>query len=140
MKTVNLRDFYPWYTQDELIEVSDEVAESMAGAERAEHAYYERRRYNKAFYSINLGDGIEHEAIYASPSPEDILGDGLMREQLYAALNALPEKQRKRIFKHYILGISKAEIAKAEGISEKNVRQAIERGLLSLWARLKNYF
>ena len=27
MTTINLKDFYYWYTQDQLIEVSDEVAE-----------------------------------------------------------------------------------------------------------------
>lgn len=26
MTTINLKDFYPWYTHDEYIEVSDEVA------------------------------------------------------------------------------------------------------------------
>ena len=26
MTTINLKDFYPWYTQDEYIEVTDEVA------------------------------------------------------------------------------------------------------------------
>ena len=27
MTTINLKDFYYWYTQDQFIEVSDEVAE-----------------------------------------------------------------------------------------------------------------
>ena len=27
MTTINLKDFYPWYTHDEYIEVSEEVAE-----------------------------------------------------------------------------------------------------------------
>lgn len=27
MATINLKDFYYWYTQDQFIEVSDEVAE-----------------------------------------------------------------------------------------------------------------
>lgn len=29
MTTINLKDFYPWYTQDEYTEVSDEVAEEL---------------------------------------------------------------------------------------------------------------
>lgn len=29
MTTINLKDFYPWYTQNEYTEVSDEVAEEL---------------------------------------------------------------------------------------------------------------
>jgi len=31
MITINLKDFYPWYTQNEYTEVSDEVAEAFGG-------------------------------------------------------------------------------------------------------------
>ena len=66
--------------------------------------------------------------------------DKLMRDALYAALGTLPEKQQIRMYRHYILGMSKYEIARAEGVSEKNVRQAIERGIHTLSGLLKNYF
>lgn len=33
MTTINLKDFYSWYTHDEYIEVSDEVAAEVAAAE-----------------------------------------------------------------------------------------------------------
>ena len=39
MKIINLRDYYPFYTQDTLLEVSDEVAEALAEAERLERNY-----------------------------------------------------------------------------------------------------
>ena len=39
MKIINLRDYYPFYTQDTLLEVSDEVAQAMAEAERLERNY-----------------------------------------------------------------------------------------------------
>ena len=29
MTTINLKDFYPWYTHDEYIEVSEEVADEL---------------------------------------------------------------------------------------------------------------
>ena len=38
-KIINLRDYYPFYTQDTLLEVSDEVAQAMAEAERLERNY-----------------------------------------------------------------------------------------------------
>ena len=42
MTTINLKDFYPWYTQNEYTEVSDEVAEELRANKRYEAAY--RRR------------------------------------------------------------------------------------------------
>lgn len=42
MTTINLKDFYSWYTQDEYMEVSDEVAEELRANKRYEAAY--RRR------------------------------------------------------------------------------------------------
>lgn len=39
MKIINLRDYYPFYTHDTLLEFSDEVAQAMAEAERLERNY-----------------------------------------------------------------------------------------------------
>lgn len=39
MTTINLKDFYYWYTQDQFIEVSDEVAEVFLADARYEMAY-----------------------------------------------------------------------------------------------------
>ena len=51
---------------------------------------------------------------------------------------SLPEtKQARRVYAHYFLGISKADIARAEGIDERAVRKAIERGLRNIEAFLK---
>ena len=94
----------------------------------------------RAYFSLNVGDGIEHEAAHTSMSPQDILKDKFMREQLYAALAILPEKQRKRIYQYYFLGISKSDIARTDGISEKNIRQSIKRGLQRMLEYLKNNF
>ena len=49
MAIINLKDFYYWYLVDELVEVSDEVAEALLTGKRAEAAYMERVRYNKAY-------------------------------------------------------------------------------------------
>lgn len=38
MTTINLKDFYYWYTQDQFIEVSDEVAEVFVSDARHEMA------------------------------------------------------------------------------------------------------
>ena len=43
MTTINLKDFYAWYTQDEYIEVSDEVAAEVK-ADKLYEAAYDRKQ------------------------------------------------------------------------------------------------
>ena len=69
MTTINLKDFYYWYIQDQFIEVADEVAEALTASRRQEAAYVERARYNKAYYSLDCDDGIEYSACQHEPSP-----------------------------------------------------------------------
>ena len=40
MTTINLKDFYPWYTHDEYIEVSEEVADELRASRLYEAAYF----------------------------------------------------------------------------------------------------
>ena len=42
MTIINLRDFYYWYTQDEYMEVTDDVAEALRASVRYEAAYQRR--------------------------------------------------------------------------------------------------
>lgn len=140
MKTINLRDCYPFYTQDTFIELPDELVEVFDAYNKAESAY-ERQKYRyKAQYSLDRCDGIEHDILFVSLSPEEIYERKLTTEQLHAAIAALPDKQAKRIYAHYFLGMSKTAIAKAEGVSEKAIRIAIDRGLQSIEKYLKSFF
>ncbi len=75
MTIINLRDFYYWYTQDEYIEVSDDVAEALRASVRSEAAYTERARYNKAYYSLDADDGIEFSACLHELTPGRGFGD-----------------------------------------------------------------
>ena len=129
MTTINLKDFYPWYTHDEYIEVSDEVAEELRASRRREAAYAERVRYNKAFYSLDCDDGIEYSACLHEPTPQELLDRVDLFVRLWNALNSLPEIQGRRIDAHIILGISIKAIAEADGVHEESVRQSIKRGL-----------
>ena len=63
---------------------------------------------------------------------------GKYMQELHAAIASLPNKQAKRIYAHFILGMTKQDIARAEGVHEKVVRVAIERGLRHLEKILKN--
>ena len=138
MTTINLKDFYPWYTHDEYIEVSDEVAKEFIASKRREAAHAERVRYNKAFYSLDAGDGIEQTALFQAMSPCEIYERKMTLEQLYAAMDALPDKQGRRLYAHYILGVPQTEIARAEGVGLTAVNNSIERGLRNMEKMLKN--
>ena len=50
-------------------------------------------------------------------------------QELYTAISRLPDKQAKRIYASFILGLDEIKtLARAEGVDEKVVRLAIERG------------
>ena len=129
MTTINLKDFYYWYTQDQLIEVSDEVAEVFKADTRYEMAYQRRLSRHKAQYSLDCDDGIEYSACLHEPTPQELLERMETFLRLWNALNSLPEIQGRRIDAHIILGKSIKEIAEAEGVHEESVRQSIKRGL-----------
>ena len=133
MKKINLRELYPdVYTTDFFIDVTEEVMETIRVAERAE-ATYERKMYRyKAQYSLDCENGIENAVLLKPQTPEMVLEEKQFQEQVYAAVMKLPEKQAKRIYAHFILGMTKQDIARAEGVHEKVVRVAIERGLKQL--------
>lgn len=140
MTIINLRDYYPHYTQDQLIEVPDEVAALFSEFEHREAAYRLRTYRHKAYYSLDRDDGIEHEAVFVSLSPWEHYERKVTAQELRAALASLPEIQVRRVYAHCVLGISKAELARAEGVSEKVVRTAIDRALRNMEKRLKNFF
>ena len=59
-------------------------------------------------------------------------------QELLAAIASQQDKQTKRIYAHFILGMTKQDIARAECVHEKVVRVTIERGLRHLEKILKN--
>ena len=67
MTTINLKDFYYWYTQDQFIEVTEEVAEALRASVRYEAAYQRRLSRHKAQYSLDCEDGIEYSACLHEP-------------------------------------------------------------------------
>lgn len=140
MKTVNLKDYYDHIGIDTYIDVPDEVFNIFEEYRKAEQAYQSKVYYHKAYYSLDRGDGIEHSALFVSLSPDEIYERKLTNEQLHAAIATLPDKQAKRIYAHFFLGMSKVNIAKAEGASASSVKDAISRGLRNLEKYLKNNF
>ena len=140
MKTINLKDIYPYYfTEDKWIDVPDELAQIFVDFIKAEETYERTKRRYKATYSLDRGDGIERDILFVSLSPHELYERKLTQEQLHAAIASLPDKQAKRIYAHFFLGMSKTAIARAEGVSKVSVAESIERGLCSIEKFLKKF-
>lgn len=137
MIRINLRDHYPFYSVDMFVDIPDEVAAALMDAERQERNHIRRVLWNKAYYSLDAGDGIERNALFSAISPHEVYERKVTGERLRKGLLALPRKQRQRLYAHYILGMSKAEIAQTEGVDESAIRKTIERGLENMKSYLK---
>jgi len=133
MAHINLRKYYPWYTEDEIVEVSEEVAAVLIAAERYERAYRRRMFYHKAHFSLDREDGIEASALACHKDNPELLFEAMENHcRLCQSLNSLPEIQGRRVEAHFLLGKTRKEIADAEGVSESAVNQSIELGLKAM--------
>ena len=132
MKEINLRDYYPFYTKDTVVEVPDEVADLLREYKLSEAAHFLRTYRHKAYFSLDYDKNVEHDALVIVLAPEDILVQEEEHARLYRAIALLPEKQRNRICSHYLLGMSLSEIAKSEHSAVSSVHEGIQRGLRRL--------
>jgi RNA polymerase sigma-70 factor (ECF subfamily) len=132
MALINLRDFYPWYTHDKFAEIPDEIASELFADKRYHKAHDRRMKRNKA-YSLDVEADMEAAALACdSTNPEAIFAAMERHCRLCQALNSLPEIQGRRVEAHYLLGMSRKEIAKSEGVSESSVNESIIRGLRAM--------
>ena len=106
MTTINLKDFYAWYTHDEYIEVSDEVAAELRADKLYELAHQRRITRNKAQYSLDCDDGIEYSACLSEPTPQELLERMERFYYLWNALNSLLEAQGRRVDAFFAPGAS----------------------------------
>ena len=144
MQTINLKQYYPFCTEDTFVEVSDEIVEAFLLDKRAEAAR-ERKMYRyKAHYSLDCDDGIEKAAIgWAQPSPEDYIVQkeeqaehAELLRRLYEAISSLPPTQARRVHARYMLGMKVKDIAVMEGITPSQAGKSIHAAL----RRLRRYF
>ena len=144
MQTINLKQYYPFCTEDTFVEVSDEIVEAFLLDKRAEAAR-ERKMYRyKAHYSLDCDNGIENAAIgWAQPSPEDYLMEkeaqaeyAELLRRLYEAISSLTPTQARRVHARYMLGMKVKDIAEMDGVNPARVSRCIHGGL----RRLRKYF
>ena len=136
MQKINLRDLYPdVYKTDAFVDVAEEVLAAIQSQKQADAAYERRKFRHKAHYSLDREDGIENDALARTLTPEEILEQKQLREEVYAALMQLPAIQARRSYAPFYLGMTVAEIARIEGADRRRVWDSIRRGLKKL-ARL----
>lgn len=131
MKKIKLKDEYPWYN-NEYIEISDEIFEVFLEFSRIEHRQLEKIRYHKAFYSLDVLNGIEINILTNRISMEEKIEQEQIRVELFRIIQNLTPKQSARILKHYYEDMSINSIAKSENVDESSVRESIKRGLLNI--------
>lgn len=145
MQTVNLKKYYyPLFTKDTFVEVSDEVAEALLLMHREENNRIRKMYYHKAYFSLDREDGIENDALCGfEKSPEEILMEQeeerffrLTLERLEEALSYLTPTQQRRIRARYLSGMTTQDIAAGEGVSVSVVSESIRSGL----KKLRTYF
>ena len=73
MQTINLKQYYPFCTEDTFVEVSDEVWEAMRQAQREMNNYERRKVYHRAWYSLDAYSWTENYALEHGRSPEEII-------------------------------------------------------------------
>ena len=133
MQKINLRDLYPdVYKTDVFVEVAEEILAVIRNSRQTD-ASYERRKFRyKAHYSLDREDGIENDALARPLTPEEVMEQKQLREELYAALMQLPAIQARRIYARFYLGMAVKEIAQIEGVDRRRVWASIRRGLKKL--------
>lgn len=139
MTTINLRDYYPIYKEDTFIEVSDEIATFLAEEKRLQTNYAQYIRDNKAFYSLDCGDGIEADALDRPEQPDEVLEHTELVRLLEEALATLTDDQRRRVYERIVMQRSNLSIATEDGVDVSTVRQTISRGIKNLKNFLKKF-
>ena len=139
MARINMRDYYSFYEHDEFVEVSDELAAEMAQWERTERSQKRKKYRYRANYSLDWGDGIGQCIVFRSVAPDESYEEVITHEQLRVALATLSPKQQQRIYAHYVLGLSQAQIARCAGVRVSAVSKSIYSGLVRMEKCLKSF-
>lgn len=132
MKKISLGKYYYFVKNDIQIEIDDDIFEVLELYRRKEHAYREKLRRNKAYYSLDRHDGIELTAIRKTKTPEVIFFENEIKSILYSAMEKLPKIQAERIILYYFKEMSYEEIAKMQNVHRTAISKSIAIGLKNL--------
>lgn len=139
MTTINLKDHYPWYTEDSFVEVTDEIAALFERFRLDDEAARIRAVRAGPHFSLDANDGIEADALKLPERPDEALERKELEQMLHDALAQLTEAQRRRVLANVIGGLSQQQIAVTEETSQPAVNKSIRRGLALMEKYLKKY-
>ncbi|USF25200.1 hypothetical protein N510_000110 [Firmicutes bacterium ASF500] len=131
MTTIKLNNYYPHLTECVTLEVSEEIAVTLSIGGRMCDSYKRRKRDHDEC-SLDGTPGFEADVTYPPLTPEEIMELAEDHAALYSALDRLPPVQARRVYARFILGRSVGQIARAEDVEERNVRETINKGLRGL--------
>lgn len=98
---------------------------------------YKRQKRRNGECSLDTDPGFEANVLRQSMTPDEYIEARETTFALYDALTQLPPTQARRVYQHYLLGMSKAEIAAAEGVGRSRICCSVERGLAAMKNILK---
>ena len=127
---------YPYMTENVMLEVSDEIAAALSMGGRLCDSYKRQKRRNGEC-SLDTDPGFEADVLRQPMTPDEYIEARETTFALYDAMAQLPPTQARRVYQHYLLGMSKAEIAAAEGVGRSRICCSVERGLAAMKNILK---
>ena len=98
---------------------------------------YKRQKRRNGECSLDTEPGFEADVLHQPMTPDEYMEAHETTLALYDALTQLPPTQARRVYQHYLLGMSKAKIAAAEGVGRSRICCSIERGLAAMKNILK---
>ena len=122
-----MKEEYDWYSENDYMEISDELAEFFDTERKREEAYDRKRRRYKATNSLDADNGIEKAVLHKPKTPEEIFIENEDKEARYVAMMKLPEIQRRRYYMYFYQKLKMRVIAEREGVSEYAVSKTITK-------------
>ena len=108
MTTINLKRYYPYVTENVMLEVSDEIAAALSMGGRLCDSYKRQKRRNGEC-SLDTDPGFEADVLCKPMTPDEYVEACETTLALYDALAQLPPTQARRVYQHYFLGMSKVK-------------------------------
>lgn len=141
MPTINLKEHYPTaYTEDFLVEVSEEIHQLFVDLKRQEDAFLRQISRYHAYHSLDDPDFPAEQCVLFQEQP---LAAAVEQQHysasIYEAIMSLPPKQAKRCYDYYYCGFSMPDIAQNEGVTIGSVSECIKSALCTLRERC-NFF
>ncbi len=113
------------------VEVSASVKELLEQSNRQIRS--QRRQDRRHLDYVDFIDGLSGVAINVSQADvADLVMEMESNRRLYAAVNKLPEVQRRRLLLHFVDSLTYRQIAKLEKVDFRTVGHSIERALVQL--------